>query len=906
MTTKFNARHGLSVGSPANDIIDSAGNISAASLNISGSITATTFVGSFSGSVTGTASTATSAATAYSTIGTLTAGTGLSGTTFNGSADQTWTLNTSTLMTTAVNLNSGLAGSVPYQSGASTTTFLGIGAANTLLNSSGTAPVWTTALTGLTIDNSVIGGTTPAAGTFTTLIGGGGSANYGQLTGGATTKAVEFKSLGSDTNVSMAFCMQGTGAIDLAPGSGGVNISNGGTVTAITRTATGSAYTSIPSVAITAPTTAGGVQATASANMFVFAVTVASGGTGYTVGDVLTIVGGTGNAAQATVATVSGGVITGLTNGPNNGLYSVLPSTPATTTGGTGSGATINLTSFGVSTFTITNAGSGYVEQPTVSFSGGGGSGATAYATVGSDPIIKTLSSDLRFFNDIGEALRLSSNAGTTTTPTYLQIFNNSNATLSLFAKGSNSTVATYFVTKSTASHSFATNDTTANVQFRVSHTASPVNYVQVTGAATTAGPTISTQGSDASVQMNITTKAAGNINLAPRGSTALLVRPSTVPVNYFIVDAANTNVAPVLSVAGSDTNIDLTLTPKGTGSIRFGAADAAAPVAQTLAVQSVVAGTSNTAGTNFTIKGSQGTGTGAGGSIIFQTAPAGSSGTSQNALVTALVIDSSGNLGLGVTPSAWVNYKAVQISGGNSLAGYQSSIVQLGQNYYYDGAERYYATGVAAAKYLLWNGSHIWYNASSGTANALMAWTQAMTLDTSGNLLVAKTAQSATTVGFEVRPTGGFTSTMSASADATSTSEVYSTGAAAYRFYVGLGGTVYATNTTISAISDQRLKENIRDLDVGLNAILALKPRTFDWKAGKGKDKKDDRGFIAQEFEQVFPDLIDEWKDPAPEGEAPYKAVRQDLIPVLVKAIQEQQALIQSLTARVAQLEKE
>ena len=85
MTTKFNARHGLSVGSPANDILDSAGNISAASLNISGSITATNFVGSFSGTVTGTASTATAAAVAYSTIGTHTAGTGLNliGTTFS-------------------------------------------------------------------------------------------------------------------------------------------------------------------------------------------------------------------------------------------------------------------------------------------------------------------------------------------------------------------------------------------------------------------------------------------------------------------------------------------------------------------------------------------------------------------------------------------------------------------------------------------------------------------------------------------------------------------------------------------------------------------------------------------------------------------------------------------------------
>jgi hypothetical protein len=125
---------------------------------------------------------------------------------------------------------------------------------------------------------------------------------------------------------------------------------------------------------------------------------------------------------------------------------------------------------------------------------------------------------------------------------------------------------------------------------------------------------------------------------------------------------------------------------------------------------------------------------------------------------------------------------------------------------------------------------------------------------------------------------------------------DMYSTGAAAYRFYVGYGGTVFATNTTISAISDARLKENVQDLDVGLDAILALKPRKFDWKAGKGKDIKGDRGFIAQEFEQVFPQLVDEWKDNAPEGEAPYKSVRQDLIPVLVKAIQELAAEVNAL----------
>jgi hypothetical protein len=86
----------------------------------------------------------------------------------------------------------------------------------------------------------------------------------------------------------------------------------------------------------------------------------------------------------------------------------------------------------------------------------------------------------------------------------------------------------------------------------------------------------------------------------------------------------------------------DVILSRRGAANLRFGAADAAAPVAQTLSVQSVVAGTTNTAGANLTITGSQGTGTGAGGSIIFQTAPAGTTGTAQNALATALTIDST------------------------------------------------------------------------------------------------------------------------------------------------------------------------------------------------------------------------------------------------------------------------
>jgi hypothetical protein len=170
-----------------------------------------------------------------------------------------------------------------------------------------------------------------------------------------------------------------------------------------------------------------------------------------------------------------------------------------------------------------------------------------------------------------------------------------------------------------------------------------------------------------------------------------------------------------------------------------------------------------------------------------------------------------------------------------------------------------------------------------------------AATIDTTGNFLVAKTAPSGTTLGCELTATGVINGA-SANAD---NLNIYNTTASAYRFFVSAAGTVNATNATISAISDARLKENVQDIDVGLNAILALKPRKFDWKAGKGKDIKGDRGFIAQEFETVFPNLVDEWKDPAPEGEAPYKSVRQDLIPVLVKATQELTARVQTLEAR-------
>ena len=174
---------------------------------------------------------------------------------------------------------------------------------------------------------------------------------------------------------------------------------------------------------------------------------------------------------------------------------------------------------------------------------------------------------------------------------------------------------------------------------------------------------------------------------------------------------------------------------------------------------------------------------------------------------------------------------------------------------------------------------------------------------DSSGNFLVGKTAGSLANTGFVAQSNGYVSSSLSGTTSATDSYNLYSTGASAYRFYVDMAGTIHATSIVITAISDERLKENVRNIDTGLNDVLALKPRRFDWKEGKGQDRKNVAGFIAQEFEEVFPECIGTTKAGADGIE--YKNINYEtLIPTLVKAIQEQQALIQTLTDRITALE--
>jgi len=274
---------------------------------------------------------------------------------------------------------------------------------------------------------------------------------------------------------------------------------------------------------------------------------------------------------------------------------------------------------------------------------------------------------------------------------------------------------------------------------------------------------------------------------------------------------------------------------------------------------------------------------------------------------IEGLRLNSSGNVGIGVAPSATDStyYQALEITRvGQGLTGAKNALTSSPNSWLSNNSYATYSAGIVwkyavsqpAAQYRLVDAAHQWYNAPSGTAGNPITFTQAMTLDASGNLLVGTTTNGGN--GVSIRPSTSSPNAVLVGSDTSGGTawQMYSTGTSSSRFYVTWAGTINAVNTTIAAISDARLKENVQDIDVGLGAILALKPRKFDWKAGKGKDIKGDRGFIAQEFEQVFPQLVDEWADPAPEGEAPYKSVRQDLIPVLVKAIQELAAEVNAL----------
>jgi hypothetical protein len=119
-----------------------------------------------------------------------------------------------------------------------------------------------------------------------------------------------------------------------------------------------------------------------------------------------------------------------------------------------------------------------------------------------------------------------------------------------------------------------------------------------------------------------------------------------------------------------------------------------------------------------------------------------------------SLIVDASGNVGIGVTPEAWAAFNPVlriknaSAGGGGALAGSGVDNFRMFANTYYDGAYKRLDTGFAT-QYGQESGAHVWSYAASGAGDSTITWSEAMRIDASGNLLVGKTSTAFGTEGF-------------------------------------------------------------------------------------------------------------------------------------------------------------
>jgi hypothetical protein len=269
---------------------------------------------------------------------------------------------------------------------------------------------------------------------------------------------------------------------------------------------------------------------------------------------------------------------------------------------------------------------------------------------------------------------------------------------------------------------------------------------------------------------------------------------------------------------------------------------------------------------------------------------------TSGGAATTAVTIDTSQNVGIGTSsPGAKLD---VRVSGATTtLAGLGVSNGTASGIFKVTGATYSYR-GVGSN--VLWvGGDSTPMYVGPSTAQPLILGNAAYEyarIDTSGNLLVGTTGSYGGTISIY----------RSGSAYAITTyTNANNYQPASFRNAAGTEvGYIYstATATTYGTSSDYRLKENVQPMQGALATVAQLKPVTYTWKA----DGSTGQGFIAHELQEVVPDCVTGEKDAVDEdGNPKYQGIDTSfLVATLTAAIQEQQAIITSLTERVAALE--
>jgi endosialidase-like protein len=120
------------------------------------------------------------------------------------------------------------------------------------------------------------------------------------------------------------------------------------------------------------------------------------------------------------------------------------------------------------------------------------------------------------------------------------------------------------------------------------------------------------------------------------------------------------------------------------------------------------------------------------------------------------------------------------------------------------------------------------------------------------------------------------------------------------YKFYYNnlFRADISSVDGAYTQSSDRRLKKNIQDLEPVMEKVSQLKPATFHYLDNNGLEPSS-TGFIAQDVEQLFPDLVRDTDDG-------YKGIVYDGFAVIaIKAIQEQQKIIEELKQRIEELER-
>jgi hypothetical protein len=281
------------------------------------------------------------------------------------------------------------------------------------------------------------------------------------------------------------------------------------------------------------------------------------------------------------------------------------------------------------------------------------------------------------------------------------------------------------------------------------------------------------------------------------------------------------------------------------------------------------------------------------------------------------LRIDSSGSVGIGVVPSSWAanTLDALEIGesiGVGNLTARVDGInaVGLGLNWYYGGgATNTYVASSFATNYSQEAGTHRWFHAASGTAGDALTFTESMRIAANGNVGIGTSAPTqkfvikgnstaasgfglivADSVGtdlFDVRNDGAIFTGGGAN------SPRYLTTATAANLVVETDGYLYKST------SSRRYKNTITDATHGLTELLTLRPVTYK---GNGEIDGDTvfGGLIAEEVHDAG---LTEFVVYNEENE-PDALAYSNMVSLCVKAIQEQQTIIESLTARITTLE--